>query len=182
MWHGPAVTTMASTSSSTHGMPGPREDHMGSSSAEHKPMPIAPQMGVPGIVASLGTSSFAMTLPGNKEHATTTFTVNVTASTTYQHASSTATFADVTVGAKVVVLGKVASSTKTIMAQRVVITGAGMKPEKKEGLINKLKHFFFGKFGPHKDDAGEHTASSTPAAAVESSGIGSLLKALFGWL
>lgn len=164
-----------------------RDERMGSTTGMRPDV----RRGVPGIVTSVGTTSFVMSGRGlGNDHASTTFTVNVTNATKYQHGSTTASLANITVGTKVEVLGTVATSTRTITADRVVF---GMQDRmgddrgkseqapgqlKKAGFFEKLKHFF-----GVRSNTGSTTASGGPAAAGSSGDfMGTLAQALFGWM
>jgi hypothetical protein len=123
-----------------------------------------------------------MTLPGNKNHATSTVTVNVSSTTTFVRASTTASLADVTVGSKVVVIGKLATTSKTIVADRVVIAGDGMRKAQEHRIqhfLDRIRHFFFGKGG---DDNGRMETEVHAEASASSSGLMAKLSSLFGWL
>lgn len=139
--------------------------------------------GLLGVVSSVGDSTFTVILPANKEHATTTFKVAVSSNTLFMHGSTTASFSDIAVGSRVAVLGKVASSTKTVDAKRVMIAppvGSEMTTNgAKKGFFEKIKNFFTGKH----EKGGERAATSSSAAVVEGSGvIQSVIKSFFSWL
>lgn len=140
-----------------------------------------PMRGIPGLVSSVGTDSFKMALPGNKDKATTTVTVNITSATTFTRASTTVALSDLAEGTRVVVLGKFSTSTKTIAAERVMVggEGKGMKEGNRKGLIERLKHLFFQK----REEAKEISTEATSAAVVEGNGVGNLLfRAVLGWI
>ena len=131
--------------------------------------------GIPGVVSALAANGFMMTSRGlGRDAASTTLTVVVTGTTNIQSGSTTATLADITVGSKVEVFGKVATSTKTITAERIRINngqgdmhgrGTMMREDHgnmasgtanvdvpKRGFMEKLRGFL-----------GGSTASGTPA-------------------
>jgi hypothetical protein len=110
-------------------------------------------------------------------------------------ASTTASFADLTVGAKVEVLGKIATSTKTITADRVMIgndngpmgrggdhmgssTGSTTDTHGKQGgfggFLTKLKNLF----GGH---GGDQNTTGGPAAASEGGDVISNILHFFGF-
>lgn len=141
-----------------------------------------PMHGVPGIVTSVGSSSFTIALPGNREHATTTVTVNVTSATTYMRASSTAAFSDLSAGSRVEVIGQFSTSTKSVAATRVMIQGDMKKHEEPKkgfgGILMHIKDFFSAKH----DGATDAERRGGPAAVVTSGIVGSLLNTVFSWL
>lgn len=153
---------------------------------------------IPGIVTGLTSNGFVMSARGQgNDHASTTLTVIISSMTVFKSgkigdvrmASSTAgaqssttpaTLRDVRVGSKVEVFGVLATSTKTMMAQRVHINrdgmnnGEEMKKVKKPSFSEKLKAMFGNKAS---------TTHATGTAAVEESGfLTALMDLLFGWL
>jgi hypothetical protein len=177
---------------------------------------------IPGIVTSVSSTGFTMTGRGQgKNHATTTLTVVVTPSTIFKirnmmiamgrpqmvgsttqtgsttppmMATTTGSLADVIVGSKVEVFGKISTSTNTITADKVHINrgkGEGRENDKMEkghsmmgsstsrtedrkpGFMEKFKNFF----------GGSTSASGTPPAGGPASAgfIDFLSHALFGW-
>lgn len=196
---------------------------MASTSTDRPQKGEKPEMrkAIPGIVTSVSSTGFTMTGRGQgKNHATTTLTVVVTPTTifkvrnmmiamgrpemvgsTTQTGSSTAplmatttgSLADIIVGSKVEVYGKISTSTNTITADKVHINrgkGEGRDNDKMEKehemmgsstsrmedrkprFMEKLKNFF-----------GGSAASGTPAAGGPASAgfIDFLSHALFGW-
>jgi hypothetical protein len=86
-----------------------------------------------GVVASVVGSTF--TLDSTLKNATTTFTVNVDASTTFKKDGVTDTVSDLSAGQHVVVRGLITASTNTISAKSVnIITHEPTK--------NGLRHVF----------------------------------------
>lgn len=146
------------------------------SSSDHMMM----SHGIPGVVAEVDASSFLLAVHGKDGAATTTLTVNVTDATQYHQASTTVAFSDIVVGAHVEVLGKVATSTKTVAAEDVRIGGDGrlMKAvESHPGFFARIKAFFTGRHATSTEMSGG------PAAAAESDGVlGGIAHTLFGWL
>ena len=176
---------------------------------------------IPGIVTSVSSTGFTMSGRGQgKNHATTTLTVVVTPTTIFKirnmmvvmgkpqmmgsttqtgsttppvMATTTGALADIIVGSKVEVFGKIATSTNTITADKVHINrgkgeGRGEKMEKihgmmgsttsntedrKPGFMEKFKGFF----------GGSTSASGTPPAGGPAGAgfIDFLSHALFGW-
>ena len=192
-WGGPAFVPAGSVSADgdahDEGMPHPGmwhgsttpDMHHGSSTPEMHGMPPK-MMGIPGIIASIGTNSFVMTVPRGKDHATTTLTVNVSSSTVYSNASTTASFSDLSAGTHVVVLGTVSTSTKSVTAKRIILNGDfHRKPDMKKGLGGFLSHLK-DLFGKHASSTEHMHASSTSAAAIESDFLSTLFHKLFGWL
>ena len=162
--------------------------------------------GIPGIVTGIGTNSFTLathlpplmgkgmqphgstTLPSPQNQGgvgTTTLTVNVTASTTYRNGSSTASFSDITVGSRVIVIGQVSTSTKSVNATSVLI-GIGTQGGAHEdngrgnggvsgqgGFLHSIGSFFGGLFGGG-GNSGEGNQGGGPAAGF--------WNFLFGWM
>lgn len=89
------------------------------------PKPPGPRR-VTGVIQSLGTSSFMMTVQRDKK--TVSVTVSVTASTKYMHAGKAASFSDLQVGQTVAVMGTVDIKALTVQATRVVISPPPPKP------------------------------------------------------
>ncbi len=191
-------------------VPGAKPGAMGSTTKEHGPGMMkqgsSTEMmrgegfrGVPGIVTAVGADYFLMTSRGLGK-ATTTITVKITPTTKFsKNASTTGSLADVIAGAKVEVLGKVATSTKTITAQRVMINpGKGVMKEHVEGkelregsttekmlrpsFLGKFKNFLkrFGSMPPVPPSGG---APNGGPAAVETQHdfLGSILTSVFMW-
>lgn len=176
---------------------------------------------IAGIVTSVSSTGFTMSGRGQgKNHATSTLTVTVTPTTIFKIrnsvedrmmsrtmgsttptdsttrpvlATTTGSLADITVGAKVEVFGKVATSTNSITADKVHINRgksegrgevnkmehgrgdmASGTPERegKKGFFEKLK----GLFG-----ATGSTSSSTAGGPAATGFIDFLSHALFGW-
>ncbi len=173
-----------------------------------------------GVVTSVSSTGFTMTGRGQgKNHATTTLTVVVTPTTIFKIRNSmeggmmptrmgstttsgsttppvmatiTGTLSDITVGTKVEVFGKIATSTNTITADKVHINrgkgegkGHDEKIERgrgdmasgtpsmsdKKGFMQKLRDFIGG------NGAGSTTAGGPAATGF----IDFLSHALFGW-
>lgn len=149
----------------------------------HKVVQIL-RFSTPGVVTNVSSNSFMMTVPQGKDHATTTLTVNVSSSTTFMHASSTAALADLTAGTYVVVFGKMSTSTKSIAADRVII--GPMMPvmhEVKKNVLDHIKDFFMGQKHASSTEVDVHastTASTTPGH--DEGFVRKLLKSIFGWL
>ena len=73
---------------------------------------------VNGVIQSLGTSSFTISVDKGKR----TVTVNVSTSTKYTHNGQSASFSDLQVGETVTIMGAVDTATSTVQATRVVIS------------------------------------------------------------
>lgn len=163
--------------------------------------------GIPGTVSEVDADHFLMT--SHLKDATTTLTVNVSAATSFVHGSSTsASLADLSVGTKVVVIGKVATSTNTVTADRVVFGVQGMGRGDERGravgdaqrngsaqssgsFFDNLKKFF-GFRGGNSDQQPTQSAqiqqapqngdNGGPASAASSGGfVNSVMQSLFGW-
>jgi hypothetical protein len=173
---------------------------------------------IPGIVTSVSTTGFTMTgRSQGKDHATTTLTVVVTPTTVFKirnsmeegmkpgsmgstttgsttppvMATTTGSLSDVTVGSKLEVFGKVATSTNTITADKVHINrgkGEGKGSDKmehgrpgmasgtptmsdKKSFMQKLRDFI----------GGSSTGSTTSGGPAATGFIDFLSHALFGW-
>jgi hypothetical protein len=139
--------------------------------------------GVQGKVGTVGINSFTLTRPGNKEMATSTFTVQVSNTTQFSKGSTTAAFADVAVNARVVVFGRMATSTKTITAERVLLVGEIQQPlpiKEKKPFFPRLKELLFGAKGEH--GTRESMNHDTPAAVVASDvALSTALKGIVSW-
>ncbi|MFA7309822.1 MAG: hypothetical protein WC050_02855 [Candidatus Paceibacterota bacterium] len=85
-----------------------------------------------GKVSAVSGSSFSLEVPRMRDNATTTLTVNTTASTTFMLGKNPASLSDVAVGNFAMVFGPVSTSTQTITAVRVNLAtstpGIGPKP------------------------------------------------------
>ena len=79
---------------------------------------------ISGIIQSLGTSSFMLSINKGKK----TITVNVDISTKYIHNGQKASFTDLQVGQIVAVQGTFDATTSTAQATRVVISPPAGKP------------------------------------------------------
>lgn len=90
------------------------------------PTPKAGPRRVAGVIQSLGTSSFTMSVKRDKK--TVTVTVNVDATTKYMHAGQTASFSDLQVGQTVVVMGTVDAKALTVQATHVAISPPAAQP------------------------------------------------------
>ena len=160
---------------------------------------------VPGIVTHLTSSGFLMSARGlGNNHASTTLTVVITSSTTFKTgkpgerikmATSTmrtsatttvqvaASVNDVKVGSKVEVFGLLATSTRTITAERIHINrdgmnkGQEMRESQKPSFSDKVR----GLFGK-KATTSEALSSSGPAAIGASEFVSALMDVLFGWM
>ncbi len=77
---------------------------------------------IAGTMAATGTDSFVLDLPARGSHASSSATIEITASTTFEKAGEPASFGDLTIGAAVRVRGDIVStSTMTIDARTVEI-------------------------------------------------------------
>jgi len=170
----PATTTMEHPGM-WHGSSTPGMWHGSSTMAVKGPA-------VPGTITAISSNSFTMTAPFGKNHATTTLTVNVSSSTMYMHASSTESFSDLTVGSHVVVFGKISTSTASVTAERILVTGD--MPEKAKGglggFIGHLKDLLTGDHASTTEAMIEAHASTTMPANMGV--VQKILHALFGWL
>lgn len=167
---------------------GGKQPWTGTSTMPH-PRPIPPfrhlpahlPTGLSGIVSSVATSSFYVDWPDEfQRYSTTTITVNVTASTTYQAmpASSTpASFASLATGERVVVFGSVSTSTMSITASRVLIFDMPNRG-RRNGWFEQLLNIF----GVHTPDADSSSSGNSAAAVQGSGGIMGFLHSIFGWL
>ena len=182
----PRVTVPRARIASTTEMQG----GMRHSSSTERMMKPEGRRAFPGIVSSVGASSFTMTGRGlGNDHASTTFTVVITSSTVFAHGSSTISLANLTAGTKVEVVGMMATSTRTITAERVMFggmklnkgddqkekhqnIGQGGEQPKKRGFFEKMKNLFHGR-------SEQNTSATGGPAAV---GSGGFLDMLFGWL
>jgi hypothetical protein len=117
--------------------------------------------GLPGVIASIGSASLTMTGHGAK-NATTTFTVNVTSATSFHSGSTTIALSDLSVGERIIVVGKLATSTNTIDAKIInVMSGNGKDfrgfssttlnhfgtSTQSRGMFDKIGDWFKGFFG-----------------------------------
>lgn len=144
---------------------------------------LLPINGLNGTVSTVGTSSFTMQWPAVPHRfATTTVTINVTASTMYtgfiSATTTKASFADILVGEHVIVAGNVSTSTMSITATRIHILDMRHQPVHPGsesglgGILNRLR-----------DLLGLGSSSGSAAAVEGNSGfLGSLFHTLFGWL
>jgi len=171
------------------------ERHSSTTDTMHGPM----MRGIPGVVTEVGSGSFLIASRG-LGRGTTTLTVTVSDTTMYLHGSSTASFSDLSAGAKVIVFGKVATSTKTITAIRVQIGNdkgegmkAGMRDEGGQGeqvqqggghpdFLSKFKKFF--RMGGQSGGGQSSGDTSGGPAAAGASGdfMNEVLSSLFGWM
>lgn len=141
----------------------------------------------PGTVTSVASSSFVMTVPPGKNHATSTVTVNVSSSTKFYHASSTSALADLSAGTHVEVFGKVSTSTQSIAAERILV-GETKKEmvHAEKGLLERIKDFFGGNKNATSTDATttdvKAEAHADASASVNRGFIVNLLHSIFGWL
>ena len=134
--------------------------------------------GIPGKVTDIESSYISM-VGRNMSGATTTFTVNLSASTTYSNGSSTASFSDVTVGSMIAVDGPFSTTTNTISARHIFVNIP--KPPTREmrnddqnnkGFFGSIGSFFGNMFGgkqPNNPPSDQDTNSanvSTGASAV----------------
>lgn len=169
--------------------------------------------GIPGIVTEVDTNSFiiATHLPPMVEGirgsrmgqtgsttgavptqrpnvATTTLTVNVTNATTYRNGSSTASFSDITVGSKVLVMGRLSTSTKSVDATNVLIgigniggphedNGKGNGEESGQGGFLHALGGFFGTIFGHGP-----SGSTTPQGGPGGGPGAAIWNFLFGWM
>jgi hypothetical protein len=107
-----------------------------------------------GVITDIDSSSFAMD-SRSQGNATTTFTINVSSETKFYSGSTTIAYSDLVTGNYVAVAGSLATSTKTITANRVnVLTGdmrgfSNFAPANSHGLFSRIgswvKNFFGGK-------------------------------------
>ncbi|HWU24129.1 MAG TPA: DUF5666 domain-containing protein [Candidatus Paceibacterota bacterium] len=140
----------------------------------------------PGTVTSVASTSFVMTVPPGKNHATSTMTVNVSSSTKFYHASSTAGIADLSAGTHVEVFGKVSTSTQSIAAERILI-GETKKDviHAEKGFLERIKDFFGGNKHATSTDATttdvKAEAHADASASVNRGFIVNLLHSIFGW-
>lgn len=160
---------------------------------------------VPGIVTQLTPNGFLMSARGRGDNRVSTpFTVVITSSTVFKTAKpgerimmatstmrtsasttplAAASLSDLKVGSKVEVFGVLATSTRTITAERIHINrdgmnkGQEMKDSKKPSFSDKLR----GLFGK-KATTSEATINSGPAAIGASEFVSALMDVLFGWL
>lgn len=82
------------------------------------------QRRVTGVIQSLGSSSFVLSVNQGKRK----ITVAIDAQTTFRRAGKAASFRDLQVGETVVVLGTLDTSTKTMQATRVTVSPAVATP------------------------------------------------------
>lgn len=200
-WGGPAVMPAGSVSGHAEGHPMPFNPggpmRPASTTMEHPDMwygSSTPGMwhgsstmpmkipAVPGTITALSSSSFTMTSPFGKDHATTTLTVNVSSSTQYMHASSTESFNDLTVGTHVVVFGKISTSTASVVADRILVTGdmPAKAQDRLHSIFDRIKDFFTGKHATTTNAVIQ--ARGAAAASVGGGFIGNLVHSLFGWI
>ncbi len=157
------------------------------STTEHMQPPM--MRGIPGMVTEVSSDHFLMNTRGFKEGATTTLTVKVTSATVFRNGSTTGgSLADLSAGSKVVVMGKVATSTKTVSAERVMYgagDGKGPLPPRMNddhgkmpaGVINKLKELFSSRAGDRAS-----TAGGPAAAGANDDFVGGFMQMLLGWM
>jgi hypothetical protein len=163
----------------------------GTSSKKLPPM----MMGTPGMVASVAANSFTMTIPQERDRATTTVTVNVSSNTVFMGGAATSSLANIMAGSRVVVIGKVSTSTKSIAAERVIIMqNQDMQMmqqsgnDQKRGVLQRIKSFFGGKRSDNSMQGDSQNSQNTmgnsgPAAAGQNDGIVStIFHTIFGWL
>lgn len=141
----------------------------------------------PGTVTSVASSSFVMTVPPGKNHATSTVTVNVSSSTKFYHASSTSALADLSAGTHVEVFGTVSTSTQSIAAERVFVGETKREMiHVEKGLLERIKDFFGGNKNATTTDATttdvKAEAHADASASVNRGFILNLLHSIFGWL
>lgn len=160
--------------------------------------------GIPGTVTQVDANDFLMSTPGfGKSMSTTTFTVLLSGSTQFVKGGEmgmgsssgsipqpqTASLSDLAVGTHVVVMGKIATSTKTITADRVVIGGdrgpdAGQRRgaegqgPRQGGILDFLKSLF----GRHSLPGGTANGSTTPPVQPAGGGGAAIWNFLFGWM
>lgn len=176
---------------------------------------------IPGIVTSVSSTGFTMTGRGQgKNHATTTLTVVVTPTTIFKirnmniamgmpvmvgsttqtgsttpptMGTTTGSLADIVVGSRVEVYGKIATSTNTITADKVHINRG--KGEGRDNNKMEKEHGMMGSTTPHMEDrkpgfmekfknffGGTNASGTPPAGGPASAGfIDFLSHALFGW-
>ena len=109
-----------------------------------------------GLVTEVDGDHFLLASRGMNQ-ATTTYTVNVTSSTKFMEGSTTKAYSDVTTGSRVAVLGPIATSTKSITAEHVMLgvgdrmdMGQGNSPgtgDQKKGFLGKIKNIVHSLFG-----------------------------------
>ncbi len=83
-------------------------------------------MGIGGVVSSISSSTFTIDNIG-RNNATTTYTVNTDASTTYRNGTSTVPFSSLTTGQHVMVAGELSTTTKSISAKSVTIIDPNLR-------------------------------------------------------
>ncbi len=136
---------------------------------------------VPGMVTSISTNAFTMTLPGGGDRASTSVVVSFSSSTKFMQGSTTATVSAITVGSRVEVFGKTSVSAKTITAERVIVlpTRPETRPENakegKQDVYSRVKNTIFGNSEKTPRNSAE---SNTEAAAIQGGGsIGTFFRA-----
>lgn len=77
-----------------------------------------------GKVASVGSESFSLEIPSNRERATTTITVVTMDSTEFKIGREDGSFSDVSIGSFAVATGAYATSTQTLTARKVDIASS----------------------------------------------------------
>jgi len=133
-----------------------------------------------GIIGTVtDVESTYLTIEGqNLQNASTSYTVDFAASTTYSNGSTTASLSDISIGNTIVVNGPLATSTKTITAYHISIgTPMGMGGRFNNNSQNQSSGTSMGmgtNFPPQN-------ASTTPPVQSHSF-IGKVFHKLFGWL
>ncbi len=116
-------------------------------------------VGIGGVIKTISPTLLTIDNIG-RNNATTTYNVNLNASTTYRYGTTTSSFSSLTIGQHVMVLGNLSTTTKTIDAKSVNIIDSEIRnrdidnktikasstSSNESGMFHKMLNWFKNKF------------------------------------